>query len=320
MPETKPMTSFEKTRFLGIEIGGTKLQVAVGTASGLVVEAIREAVPAGAGGRVIRRIILELSRRLIDAHAISGVGVGFGGPVDVESGKIARSHQVEGWERFSLRAWLQGALDQPVTVENDANTAALAEARLGSGKGRNPVFYVTLGSGVGGGLVADGRIYHGRAPGESEIGHLRLSPGGPIVESLCSGWALDRRLRELAEVNPESELARLLANVKSGEATQLPKAIEAGDRHARAALNETAESLAQGLSHVAHLFHPAIIVIGGGLSHLGDLLLNPTREYLESNIMEALLPAPLLRAASLGEEVVPVGAILLAADQAAGKT
>ena len=83
-------------------------------------------------------------------------------------------------------------------MENDANTAALAEARLGAGKGHNPVFYVTLGSGVGGGLVVEGHIYHGRTPGESEIGHLRLSPGGPIVESVCSGWAVDRRLRALA--------------------------------------------------------------------------------------------------------------------------
>jgi glucokinase len=223
---------------------------------------------------------------------------------------------VEGWDGFSLRAWLQGALNQPVTVENDANTAALAEARLGSGKDHNPVFYVTLGSGVGGGLVVDGHIYHGRTPGESEIGHLRLSPGGPIVESVCSGWALDRRLRELAEENPESELARLLVDQKSGEAAQLPKAIEAGDRHAHAALNETAEALAWGLSHVVHLAHPEVVVIGGGLSLLGDLLLNPIRRFLKSNIMEALYPAPLLRTASLGEGVVPTGAILLAADHA----
>jgi glucokinase len=140
------------------------------------------------------------------------------------------------------------------------------------------------------------------------------------VESACSGWALDRRLRELADGDPKSELAKLLTGVKSGEAAQLPKAIEAGDRHAREALNETAEALAFGLSHVVHLAHPEIIVVGGGLSHLGDLLLNPTRECLNSNIMEAFQPSPLLRTASLGEEVVPVGAILLAADRVAMKT
>jgi len=314
------MTTPEDGRFLGIEIGGTKLQVAVGTASGRIVRTERKSVTAGAGGREIRHIILELSRRLIGKYPVSGIGVGFGGPVDVKTGTIARSHQVDGWEGFSLQGWLQDALNLPATVENDANTAALAEARLGSGKGLNPVFYVTLGSGVGGGLVIDAQIAHGRAPGESEIGHLRLSPGGPIVESMCSGWALDQRLRRLARENPDSKLARLLTDLKSGEAAMLPEAIEAGDPYARAALNETVEALAFGLSHVVHLAHPEIIVIGGGLSHLGDLLLHPVREQLEPNIMEALRPAPSLRTASLGEEVVPVGAILLAADQAAARS
>ena len=272
-------------------------------------------MPLGAKGRDIRRIILDLCRGLIAEHPIAGIGVGFGGPIDVASGTIARSHQVDGWEGFSLKAWLQGALDVPATVENDANTAALAEARLGSGKEHNPVFYVTLGSGVGGGLVIDGHVYHGRTPGESEIGHLRLSPGGPNLESMCSGWALDQRLRKLARDHPDGQLAHLLADVESGEASVLPMAIEGGDRHAKSALHDTVEALAFGLSHVVHLAHPEIIVIGGGMSHLGDLLLDPLREELESNMMEALRPAPELQTASLGDQVVPAGAILLAADE-----
>ena len=309
------MKTGDRERFLGIEIGGTKLQVAVGQASGSIIDSVRETVPSGAKGRDIQRIILDHCRSLIAEHPIDGVGVGFGGPIEVSSGTIARSHQVDGWEGFSLKAWLQGNLDVPATVENDANTAALAEARLGSGKGYDPVFYVTLGSGVGGGLVIDGHIYHGRTPGESEIGHLRLSPGGPIVESMCSGWALDQRLRKLARDHPDSGLASLLADVESGEASVLPMAIGGGDRHARSALNDTIEALAFGLSHVVHLAHPEIIVIGGGLSHLGDLLLDPLREELESNMMEALRPAPVLQMASLGDQVVPTGAILLAAEK-----
>jgi glucokinase len=300
---------------MGIEIGGTKLQVAVGQASGAIVDSVRETVPSGAKGQDIRRIILDLCHSLKAEHGVAGVGVGFGGPIEVTSGTIARSHQVDGWEGFSLKTWLEDTLDVPATVENDANTAALAEARLGSGRGHSPVFYVTLGSGVGGGLVIDGHIYHGRTPGESEIGHLRLSPGGPIVESICSGWALDQRLRKLARENPDGELATLLAGVESGEASVLPMAIESGDRHARSVFNDTIEVLAFGLSHVVHLAHPEIIVIGGGLSHLGNLLLDPLRDELESNVMEALRPVPVLRTASLGERVVPTGAILLAADK-----
>lgn len=300
--------------FLGVEIGGTKLQVVAGSADGTIVETLRRAVPHGGTGSDIQAIILELSQSLKDRHTVHGIGVGFGGPIDVQAGRIARSHHVDGWEGFALKSWLQDSLGLPAAVENDANTAALAEARLGAGRDQNPVFYVTLGSGVGGGLVVDGHIYHGRTPGESEIGHLRLSPGGPILESVCSGWSMDRRLRALADQNPDGQLAGLLAGVDSGEAAVLPRAIEAGDPDAQKALNETAEALALGLSHVVHLAHPEIIVIGGGLSHLGDTLLDPVRRHLETNMMEALRPTPAITTASLGEQVVPTGAILLVAD------
>lgn len=308
------MMTTDPKLFLGVEIGGTKLQVVAGSADGTIVETLRRAVPDGGTGSDIQAIILELAQSLKDRHTVHGIGVGFGGPIDVEAGLIARSHHVDGWEGFALKPWLQDSLGLPAAVENDANTAALAEARLGAGRDQNPVFYVTLGSGVGGGLVVDGRIYHGRTPGESEIGHLRLSPGGPIVESVCSGWSMDRRLRALADQNPDGQLAGLLDGFDSGEAAVLPRAIEAGDPDAQIALDETAEALAFGLSHVVHLAHPEIIVIGGGLSHLGDTLLDPVRRHLETNMMEALRPTPALTTATLGEQVVPTGAILLAAD------
>src|SRR6185295_6797087 len=106
----------------------------------------------------------------------------------------------------------------PVTVENDANTACLGEALRGAGVGRNPVFYVTLGSGVGGGLVVDGRIYHGAMPGEAEIGHVRLDRNGTTVESRCSGWAVDAKVRALKATEPDSLLARLVSENVGGEA------------------------------------------------------------------------------------------------------
>lgn len=304
----------QKVNFIGVEIGGTKLQVVAGSADGSIAETLREAVPTGAVGATIQTIILKLCRHLVARHPIGAVGVGFGGPIDVNNGRIARSHHVDGWEGFELKSWLEESLQIPAAVENDANTAALAEARLGAGQNCNPVFYVTLGSGVGGGLVVDGQIYHGRTPGESEIGHLRLSPGGPIVESVCSGWAMDRRLRERANQRPNGSLAELIAGVDKGEATRLPDALAAGDPDAIAVLAETASALALGLSHVVHLAHPEIIVIGGGLSHLGDILLDPVRADLETNMMDALRPAPLITTASLADQVVPLGALLLASD------
>ena len=145
--------------YVGIEIGGTKLQVVLGDE---VIRARRTlSVDAAKGAAGIRQQIEEALEELTSDLPIRAVGVGFGGPVDWKSGKICRSHQIEGWSDFDLGGWLKKLTGKPVLVDNDANVAALGEARHGAGAGFNPVFYVTLGSGVGGGLVVDGKIYHG---------------------------------------------------------------------------------------------------------------------------------------------------------------
>ena len=169
------------TLYLGIEIGGTKLQVAVGDGQGRVVEIRQRPARAEEGAPAIRKDILELIQQVQPSQRCRAIGVGFGGPVNWRIGAVARSHQVAGWEGFPIAQWLNEQTGLPVVVENDANAAALAEALLGAGRGADPVFYVTLGSGVGGGLVTQGRIYHGALPGEAEIGHVRLDrEGGPL--------------------------------------------------------------------------------------------------------------------------------------------
>src|SRR5262249_41590606 len=154
--------------------------------------------------------------------------------------------------------WLRSISGKPVAVDNDANVAALGEARRGVGAGLNPVFYVTLGSGVGGGLVVDGRIYHGATPGEAEIGHVRLDRSGATVESRCSGWAVDSRIRELSKGNSRSLLAQLAARNPGAEARHMADALGHGDQSAQRLLDELADDLGFGLSHVVHLFHPSI--------------------------------------------------------------
>jgi len=304
-------------RFLGLEIGGTKLQLVVGDESLRVLQRERLSVEPSRGGAGIRQQIEERLPQLLRAHRVQSVGVGFGGPVDWRTGRIARSHQIAGWSGFDLAGWLQPLVKAPVTAENDANVAALGEALHGAGVGLNPVFYVTLGSGVGGGLVVDGAIYHGLAPGESEIGHVRLDRQGTTLESRCSGWALDARIRELSAKNPRAVLARLSSGSPGGEARHLPTALGQGDSDAAAILRETAEDLAFGLSHVVHLFHPEIIVLGGGLSGLGPPLQTAVSAALERHLMEVFRPGPTIALANLGEDAVPIGALHLAAKQGA---
>lgn len=306
------------TRFLAIEIGGSKLQIFVGDESASIVRRHRYPVDPAQGGAGIRRQIETALQELLPGTQPAALGVGFGGPVDWRTGDICCSHQVEGWADFKLGEWLRRLTGKPVVVENDSNAAAFGEALRGAGQGANPAFYFNMGSGVGGGLVVDDRIFHGAKPGEAEFGHLRLDRDGATVESRCSGWAVDRRIRGLRATAPNSRLAALAGSTVGGEARHLAAALQQGDAAAQQILRETAEDLAFALSHVVHLFHPEVIVMGGGLALLGEPLRAAVEAALPRFVMEAFRPGPALRLAGLGEDAVPVGALLLARSSVGG--
>jgi len=297
---------------LGVEIGGTKLQLVLGDSLANILDRRRLAVNPALGADGIRDQIKRALPELAGGQKLSSVGVGFGGPVDWRSGKIARSHQIEGWSGFDLGGWLNALTGAPVSVDNDANVAALGEATQGAGAGFDPVFYATLGSGVGGGLVLGGRIYHGATPGESELGHVRLDREGTTLESRCCGWAVDARIRELNGRKPDGLLARLTAGSAGGEASHLTAALQQCDADARSILNKTAADLAYGLSHGVHLFHPAVIVLGGGLAKVGEPLRAAVEAALTPLLMAVFQPGPPVRLTTLGEDAVPIGALLLA--------
>lgn len=300
------------SQFLGVEIGGTKLQVVLGDAKGVIAQRWRCAVKPAEGAEGIRKQLERLLREIAPQARPLAIGVGFGGPVERATGRIARSHQIEGWSEFALASWITNICKVPAYIENDANSAALAEATNGAGVGFNPVFYITLGSGVGGGLVVDGKIYHGAKPGESEIGHVRLDKTGALVEERCSGWAVDSKIRQMKAT---TQCSPWLNSIKEsgGEARHLKSGLDAGDTLAQSILRETCEDLAFGLSHVVHLFHPEVIVVGGGLSFLGEALRAELETHLPRFIMDVFKPGPQVRLAALGEDAVPVGALLVAA-------
>lgn len=314
-PHFKPDTvaDFVNERlYVGVEIGGTKLQVVLGNAFANIIDRRRFNVDRNGGAAGIRKQIAQAMDEFQHEHRISAVGIGFGGPVDWRSGKICLSHHIDGWSEFEISHWMRDLARVPAKCDNDANAAALAEAVQGAGKNSNPVFYVTLGSGVGGGLVVNKEIYHGAIPGEAEIGHVRLDKSGTIVEQRCSGWAVDQRIRESIGKEPSSLLAQLIGKSSGAESKHLSKGIQGGDALALRILEETAEDLAFALSHVVHLAHPEMIVLGGGLSLVGDLLSTAVQRHLDRFIMEAFKPGPGIRIAALQEDVVPIGALLLA--------
>jgi glucokinase len=295
---------------LGIEIGGTKLQLVAGEATTLL-HHFRFSVDQSRGAAGILAHIEDTLRQL--SEPIQTLGVGFGGPVDTQTGRIATSHQIEGWAGFGLGEWLRLRTSaRRIRVENDANVAALGEALHGAGRTFRQVFYVTLGSGVGGGLVIDGQIYNGMPPGETEIGHLRLDKAGTTLESVCSGWAVDREIRDaLTHLPPDSILKQVVGSAQTGEARFLREAFDRGDPTAQRIFGRLADDLAFGLSHVVHLLHPDVIVLGGGLSLTGEPLRAGVEKRLPAYLMGAFQPGPAVRLAELGENTVPIGALSL---------
>ncbi|HEY3789175.1 MAG TPA: ROK family protein, partial [Urbifossiella sp.] len=183
--------------FLGIEIGGTKLQLGLGRGDGALLGLWRGTVDAAAGGEGIRQAIVRavpelLAKATVERSQLRGIGVGFGGPTDDATQSVIKSHHVAGWTGFPLAQWLTELFGLPTVICNDADVACLAEATLGAGKGLSPVFYMTIGTGIGGGLVIDGDIYRGCGRGAMEVGHLIIR-GEDILESFAAGWGIEAR-------------------------------------------------------------------------------------------------------------------------------
>ena len=296
--------------YLGIEIGGTKLQLALADEELNIIKRFRFKVEQEAGAKGICTLIENSLSEI--KEDITSIGVGFGGPIDRSTGNIFTSYHISGWSDFSLKAWLEKLSGVEVIVDNDANVAALGEALHGAGENYETVFYVTLGSGVGSGLVQYGKIYHGAVPGESEFGHIRLDRSGKTLQSSCSGWAVDDKIRNASLASPRSQLALLTKGLKQNEATILGKALEAGDTIAQDIFDSTMDDLAFALSHAIHLFHPDIVVLGGGLSLLGEILRSAAESKVKNYLMDAFRPDLNIQLAALKEDAVTIGAISMA--------
>lgn len=310
--------------YLGIEIGGTKLQLGLGNGDGQLRAMWREQVNVSAGAEGIREQILRAFPELIhqaglERSAIRAVGIGFGGPVDDATATVIKSHQIEGWDGFPLAEWIADMLGLPAVLGNDADVAGLAEALYGAGEGVSPVFYITIGSGIGGGLIVDGQIYRGCGKGAAEIGHVLVTPPAGekmLLEDAASGWAIGRRARELLATPPAP--SSILTDLVHGHtanltARQVGEAARRGDALALQVLIEAGDALWQAIRHVIVLLCPRRIIIGGGVSLIGDVFFAPLRKRLAELDFTPFVGLTDIVPANLGEDVVVHGALALAA-------
>jgi glucokinase len=323
--------------YLGIEIGGTKLQLGLGPGDGTLAALWRGPVDVAAGGEGIRRQIVAavpelLGKAGLTHEQVRGIGIGFGGPVDDATQTVIKSHQIEGWDNFPLADWLADLLGWPAALGNDADVAGLAEALFGAAQGLSPIFYITIGSGIGGGLIINGEIYRGCGRGAAEIGHLDLnflisetaSLGAPL-EYFASGWGIaNYAIEEVAKGDgKDSVLLRLVGgDAERITAWHIGQAAAQGDKFARSILQRPLAALSMALAQVIKLFCPRRIVIGGGVSLMGEqLFFQPVRSRVGS-IVAGQFP-PFARCfdivpAALGEEVVVHGALALARKRLGG--
>jgi glucokinase len=313
--------------YLGIEIGGTKLQLGLGEGDGVLKGLWRGGVNVAEGGEGIRKQILAavpelLAQAGVERSAVRGVGIGFGGPVDDATRTVIKSHQIAGWDDFPLAEWVEGLLGWPVALGNDADVAGLAEALFGAGKGLSPIFYITIGSGIGGGLIINGEIYRGCGRGAAEIGHARVGlvrrgqMSWPILERVASGWAIEIAARAenayLSDAAP-GMVVRLAGGGDRILAKHLAEAAERDDPFAWDILRPAWVCLAEAIAAVVALVCPRRIVIGGGVSLMGErVLFAPLRAFVAERVFRPFAGCYDIVPAALGEEVVVHGALALA--------
>jgi len=307
---------------VGIDVGGTKIAGGVVDDEGTVLATARRQSPA-TDTDAIEAEIEDLVRELRGSHDIVGVGVGAAGFVDAKRSTVLFAPNLA-WREEHLRADLEARLGLPVVIENDANAAAWGEFTFGAGSDVDDFLLVTVGTGVGGGIVLDGQLHRGAFGVAAEIGHLRVVPGGRICgcgnrgcwEQYASGTALVRDTRELAakgSLIARSLLDRAGGRVDAIDGPLITEAARDGDPFAIEQLESLGQWLGEGIATLAAVLDPAVAVIGGGVSEAGGLLLEPTRVHFRSNLTgRNYRPQLEIRKAQLGNTAGMIGAADLA--------
>jgi glucokinase len=307
---------------IGVDIGGTKIAAGLVATDGRIVRADSEPTPDDATG--IAAVVATLVERLLagDGDEVGGIGIGAAGFIDVDRATVTFAPNID-WIDEPLAETVGKLVDLPVVVENDANAAAWGEYRFGAGEDTDDLLFVTVGTGVGGGIVQRGMVVRGGFGAAAEIGHLRIVPDGLLcgcgqhgcLEQYASGRALVRDARSRAESDdPQAQpLLDVAGDVEAITGQMVTGLAQEGDPMCVDLLHDVGQWLGEGLATLAAVLDPSVIAIGGGVADAGDLLLDPVRRAFEEH-----LPArehrkiAELRLAALGNEAGIIGAADLA--------
>ena len=271
---------------IGIDIGGTKVAGALVDDLGVIIREARVATPVADPTALVTAVV-ELVTDLRAGHDVLGVGVAMAGFIDHQQAHVIYGTNF-GWKNFPLKSEIESKLDIPVIIENDANAAGWAEYRFGAGQGHRHMVMLTLGTGVGGAIIVDGKMLRGGFGVAGELGHMRVVPEGVpcgcgqrgCIESYASGTALLRTANELVDSGDPAgkRLGELKAAAGQLTGAEVYQALVERDPGAVQLLRNLASWLGQAIASLSAILDPEIVVIGGGVSQAGELLLEPIRE------------------------------------------
>jgi glucokinase len=274
----------------GVDIGGTKIAIAIASPDGeIAAKRFLSTQPELGAYAIFENIARTLDEMVLETEAaLVSIGIGSPAPIDVEKGLIISPSNLRDWDNFPVTKLFADRFMVPVMLDNDANAAALGEFMFGAGRGHSNLFYVTVSTGIGGGMIINGEVYHGVATGAGEIGHTIVRPDGVrcncgsigCLETISSGVHIARRAKERLKGVTDSTMIGLAGNVENITAKTVVDAVRQGDPLAVERWEETCVFLAVAVANAITLLSPEIVVIGGGIASAGELLLGPLRQLV----------------------------------------
>jgi glucokinase len=305
---------------IGVDLGGTKMLLGVLDGDSKTVWESREGSAGEGESELVELLVRELEEARSARPGVETIGMGIPATIDHEKGVALAAVNLP-IENLPIRDIVVERTGLPTFVDNDANVAALAEHRFGAARGTENAVMLTIGTGIGGGLILGGEIYRGSSGAGAELGHVAIQMDGPgcqgncpnrgCVEALASGTALGREALAAAESKPDSALGRLLAEGKSVDGRAATIAAQQGDEAAIEVFELIGSRLGVALASFANIFEPEVIVIGGGVIAAGDLLLDPARRELASRALRPMNRTPVVPA-ELGADAGMIGAAAMA--------
>jgi glucokinase len=320
------VTKVKTPLVLAVDLGGTNIRVALISDKVAVLDRASRDTLADEGPRAVVGRIFAAIDHILDKNNMTpgAISIAAPGAIDIRNGIVTASPNLPGWHNIALRDMVAEKCGVPAYLIHDANAAALGEQQLGAGKGARNLIYLTVSTGIGGGIIIDGRLYSGASGSAGELGHMTIDINGPrcscgntgCLEVLASGKAVAREAIRRIAGGERSALTDMVAgNLKDITAEKVWLAAQGGDSLADEVISQAAAYLGVGLVNIVNIFNPEVIVIGGGMSRMGDRLLEPARQMVKERAFA--LPAQAVRivTAELGDDAGLLGAAIFALSQ-----